>query len=289
MNDVMIFVGSAAFLLMLMVWVKNGRVKKLAQEAINLAVKPIVSGNASATNMNAVEDDATWMGDDATIAAISNIALTVISSKARKGPKPGMRYPLVDGSNTMGSNPTYEPQMNLVTIEQDPAISKNHLYIEMTGDDVFMATDLGSRNGTRVNGRFLSPQEPTPIKQGDMLTLGNTSFKIEGEGDEALDSLIHMMPQYQFLVTSGSARGQSFTMNQDTFHIGRNPENDLQLSDRKVSRVHAQVQREGDLVYIINRNPQNKMQVNGREIQKRALEVGDLIKLGDSEIKFEEA
>ena len=31
------------------------------------------------------------------------------------------------------------------------------------------------------------------------------------------------------------------------------------------------------------------MQVNGHDIQSRALKVGDVIKLGDSEIKFEQA
>jgi pSer/pThr/pTyr-binding forkhead associated (FHA) protein len=38
-------------------------------------------------------------------------------------------------------------------------------------------TDLGSVNGTRINGRKITAHIPHPIKNGDILTLGK--FKIQ--------------------------------------------------------------------------------------------------------------
>ena len=149
-----------------------------------------------------------------------------------------------------------------------------------------MATDRGSRNGSKINGRRLTPQEATAVKPGDALTIGNTTFKIERESDETLDSLIRIAPQYQFQTTSGPAEGENWVMNQDSFVIGRNQQSDWQLPDRKVSRVHAQVKREGELIRIDNISDKNSMQVNGRVYQSRALEIGDMIKLGDSVIEF---
>jgi len=44
-------------------------------------------------------------------------------------------------------------------------------------DDQLMITDLGSGNGTRVNGKKIDPHVPHPIDNGDLLNLGK--FKIQ--------------------------------------------------------------------------------------------------------------
>jgi len=44
-------------------------------------------------------------------------------------------------------------------------------------DEQVMITDLGSANGTRINGRQISAHIPYPIRHGDILTLGK--FKIQ--------------------------------------------------------------------------------------------------------------
>jgi pSer/pThr/pTyr-binding forkhead associated (FHA) protein len=40
-----------------------------------------------------------------------------------------------------------------------------------------LITDLGSANGTRVNGMQITSHIPYPVKHGDILTLGK--FKIQ--------------------------------------------------------------------------------------------------------------
>jgi pSer/pThr/pTyr-binding forkhead associated (FHA) protein len=44
-------------------------------------------------------------------------------------------------------------------------------------EDLVVVTDLGSANGTRVNGMQITPHIPYPIKHGDILSLGK--FKIQ--------------------------------------------------------------------------------------------------------------
>lgn len=288
MNDVTTFVGLTALLLLLLLWARNGRMKRLAHQAVNLAVGPMATSR-SAVVPGFDYDAVTSLGDDATQAPISNVTLTVVQSRAAKGPKAGARYVLAVGVNSLGFNPTYEPHVNLIAIEQDPAISKNHLYVEMSGDGTLVVTDRGSRNGTRLNGRRLTANDATTMKPGDTLTVGNTTVKVERAEDAALDELIRITPQYQFRAVKGPATGETWVMNQDAFLIGRNHESDWQLADSKISRLHAEVRREGDLIRVVNRSSNNSMQVNGRPYQSRALEIGDVIKLGDSEIKFEQA
>jgi len=55
-------------------------------------------------------------------------------------------------------------------------VSRLHASIRMI-EDLVVVTDLGSANGTRVNGMQITPHIPCPIKHGDILTLGK--FKIQ--------------------------------------------------------------------------------------------------------------
>jgi hypothetical protein len=54
----------------------------------------------------------------------------------------------------------------------DPGISRRHLRIMRAGDGTLAALDLGSTNGTRLNGVALEANLPTPLREGDELTLG---------------------------------------------------------------------------------------------------------------------
>lgn len=55
----------------------------------------------------------------------------------------------------------------------DPEVSKAHLIIEQTGDGFFM-TDLGSANGTVVNGTVISSCR---LSDGDVLQVGNSTLR----------------------------------------------------------------------------------------------------------------
>jgi hypothetical protein len=58
----------------------------------------------------------------------------------------------------------------------ESGVSRMHASLRIIDDEI-MVTDLGSANGTRINGRKITSQIPHPIKHGDILTLGK--FKIQ--------------------------------------------------------------------------------------------------------------
>lgn len=57
------------------------------------------------------------------------------------------------------------------------AISRKHCKITFSDDRNFL-TDLGSSNGTYLNGTRLEANKPRPINEGDKLKLGNVSFTV---------------------------------------------------------------------------------------------------------------
>jgi pSer/pThr/pTyr-binding forkhead associated (FHA) protein len=59
-----------------------------------------------------------------------------------------------------------------------PHISRRHFEVSRTKEGFFI-TDLGSSNGTKVNGVRLPPHEPTEIESGDEITIMNIRMSFE--------------------------------------------------------------------------------------------------------------
>jgi hypothetical protein len=69
------------------------------------------------------------------------------------------------------------PDINLEPYRAfEAGVSRIHAAIRLVEDQVLI-TDLGSGNGTRINGDKIEPHIPHPIKNGDLLNLGK--FKIQ--------------------------------------------------------------------------------------------------------------
>ncbi|MBZ0114675.1 MAG: sigma 54-interacting transcriptional regulator, partial [Thermoanaerobaculia bacterium] len=87
-------------------------------------------------------------------------------------------YSLGRGENVVGSHPSCE-----VTID-DPSISRHHAIVVVARDAIEVA-DLGSENGTRVDGVRIYGQQN--VKPGAILTLGKRDFLLEDIDDEDIE------------------------------------------------------------------------------------------------------
>jgi serine phosphatase RsbU (regulator of sigma subunit) len=64
----------------------------------------------------------------------------------------------------------------------DATVSKDHAEVLKQPDGYWLA-DLGSRNGTRVNGT--EANQPVRLKESDLVEVGSVLLRVLGEGDEA--------------------------------------------------------------------------------------------------------
>ncbi|HEX7499416.1 MAG TPA: sigma 54-interacting transcriptional regulator [Polyangia bacterium] len=94
------------------------------------------------------------------------------------GPKQGLRIPLV-GSLTLGRGAMVDLQL------VDGKVSREHCRIDATGARV-MIEDLGSHNGTYVNGEVIS--RPTPVAEGDEMMVGDTLLLVAGDQIEVANA-----------------------------------------------------------------------------------------------------
>ncbi|GIV09258.1 MAG: hypothetical protein KatS3mg019_1349 [Fimbriimonadales bacterium] len=90
---------------------------------------------------------------------------------AMQGPYAGQAFELSAELMTIGREAIHP-----IALVNDMGVSRNHAQILKQGDATLIE-DLGSTNGTYVNGIRISA--PTPIKSGDTLQLGASLFRVE--------------------------------------------------------------------------------------------------------------
>ena len=66
----------------------------------------------------------------------------------------------------------------------------------------------------------------------------------------------------------------------ETLTIGRHPTNTIHIDEPSVSRLHAYITREKDILIISDRNSKVGIAVNGAMVKSVQLKDGDTIKIG---------
>jgi phosphoserine phosphatase RsbU/P len=88
-----------------------------------------------------------------------------------RGPETGRSFPLLDGRTTLGRN----ADCNIPLAGKQ--VSRQHAHIYHEAGDYFLE-DLGSSNGTFVNGQRLAPNTPSPLTERDTFQIGPYLFAL---------------------------------------------------------------------------------------------------------------
>jgi pSer/pThr/pTyr-binding forkhead associated (FHA) protein/tRNA A-37 threonylcarbamoyl transferase component Bud32 len=159
----------------------------------------------------------------------------------------------------------------------DPEISRRHARVFRGSDGELGIEDLGSANGTFVNGQRID--RPRLLHRGDEVKMGQTVFEVVGEAKPAA---------LELLVTGGKAEGRRLAV-PDELVLGRAVEGDGRLSDdSEVSRRHARISRgEDGTITVEDLGSANGTYVNGERLSGgRALQVGDSVRIGSTTLQL---
>lgn len=95
-------------------------------------------------------------------------------------PRGTWEYPLLNLPARIGRrdpSQNHYPELDLADYDRGHA-SRRHAVVERRGDQ-YVLTDLGSVNGTLINGRPLQPHRPHPLRANDRIKIGDVELRFE--------------------------------------------------------------------------------------------------------------
>ena len=85
---------------------------------------------------------------------------------------------------------------------------------------------------------------------------------------------------------SGPKAGDTINIGPKTMTVGRSPDNDIVIDDPTVSRQHARITFDGNQFYVEDLNSTSGTKINGKNVAKEAIMAGATMKMGNTEIGF---
>ena len=130
-----------------------------------------------------------------------NILVATYRLIEKIGPDPGRKIELTAGQYTMGRHPDCDIVLNVA------AVSRHHAEMVIDGNKVFLR-DLGSRNGTYLNGQMIHGRQP--LSPRDEIRICDIILELQSDL-ETLDSPFIEGPS----TTEEPARGVTLLVNDD--------------------------------------------------------------------------
>jgi serine/threonine protein kinase len=91
----------------------------------------------------------------------------------------------------------------------------------------------------------------------------------------------------QLVVVAGPDKGKTFTLNVGpNLMLGRSTQAQYVLSDPRVSRNHCRILLQGDEIHLHCNSSSSDTLVNGKKIREHNLKPGDLIQVGDTQLRL---
>lgn len=181
------------------------------------------------------------------------------------------RVPLSAASMVIGRDPSADIHLDNL------ALSRRHAQLEQRGADVWIR-DLGSQNGTYVNGQRVDGE--LALQNGDSVELGRYTISIAGPERAEQTSPV--------VTINGPTGEQRFAMVGDEIIIGRSPSCDIPIRHKSISRQHLRITMEGALFVAEDLGSQNGTRLRGQLINgPTPFEPGEALQLSDFVVDVE--
>jgi pSer/pThr/pTyr-binding forkhead associated (FHA) protein len=199
----------------------------------------------------------------------------------------GREHPVRPGETTIGR----EGDIAIT----DGRVSRRHAKITSEGN-VLSLEDLGSTNGTKLNGQPLAQGEKRTLSGGDTLSFGGLELKLSLPGDKSGNATqvfssnktaaISAAPQKEVAPAKLVGEGKEFALKAGQNTFGRKPENDVQIADPYVSGKHGLIEITDQGIFITDTGSTNGTMLNDAKLSpnmRTSMTPDDVIRLGSME------
>ncbi len=216
---------------------------------------------------------------------------------------PAIQLPMLIDSN--GREHLIRPGTNVVGREADiqlpdARVSRRHAQITFDANEVLSIEDLGSTNGTKVNGNALAAGQSQTLAGGEKLSFGGLELQLQLPGAKGGNTTqvfasnktaaIAAAPKKD--VTPGRLKGGDYDLplKQGINTFGRKADNDVCIPDPYVSGKHGTIELTDAGVYITDIGSSNGTVLSGAKLvpnMRTLVRPDDEIQLGSVRLTVE--
>lgn len=177
----------------------------------------------------------------------------------------------------------------------DIGVSRKHARIVVEAGGV-QIEDLGSGNGTWHKGNRV---EQHSIEDGDQIFIDPfiLSFRMHKRAPSARSAFAHDLPREiasdeqaraRLVTLSGARMATSYPLRKESTSMGRSDARDIVLYDPSSSRHQVDIVLKDGVFWLQDLKSANGTFVNGERASERQLRHGDRIRVGSTELRFED-
>lgn len=202
----------------------------------------------------------------------------------------GREHPLRPGETVIGR----EGDIQLA----DGRASRRHAQI-ISDNGSLTLEDLGSTNGTKVNGTALAAGEKKTLAGGDTVSFGGIELKLALPGAKGGNTTqvfssnktaaISAPPQKEVAPAALVGEGKEFPLKVGMNVFGRKAENDVQIADPYVSGKHGVIEVTDQGIFLTDTGSTNGTMLNDAKLSpnmRTAISGDDVIRLGSMEFRI---
>lgn len=201
----------------------------------------------------------------------------------------GREHPLRPGLNVIG-------RLGDIAVD-DSRVSRKHAQVRLT-DGALDLEDLGSTNGTKLNGQPLAAGVAQGLANGDVISLGGLELTVSlpGEGAKTAMGLSGRTAAISAPPTTDTALAYLVgdelraPLHAGTNSFGRKAENKIQIPDPYSSGRHGEIEADETGIYLTDLGSTNGTFLNGAKLQPNQrvqVRPEDEIKIGESLFRIE--
>lgn len=171
-------------------------------------------------------------------------------------------------------------------------VSRHHATISPAPSG-FVYVDLGSANGTRLNGAEVEPRVPTLVRPGDILTIADVTLALTDSSapipapqapaasPRPGATVMAEFPR-AFLDVTTPAGTREVALEGAEITIGREPDNRIVIPEDVVSRHHLVLRQSAGTYVASDLGTTNGIAVGGVRVASHPMQSGDVVAIGDT-------
>jgi pSer/pThr/pTyr-binding forkhead associated (FHA) protein len=181
----------------------------------------------------------------------------------------------------------------------DSRVSRRHAQLS-SAEGSLTLEDLGSTNGTKVDGTRLTAGEKRPLISGTKVSFGGVEMTVSVPGDKSANATqvfggnktaaMTAAPQVETAPATLVGEGKRMPLKPGVNTFGRKTDNDVAIVDPYVSGRHGLIEVAEDGFFLTDTGSTNGTMLNDAKLvpnMRTSITPDDVIRLGSMEFKIE--